>query len=182
MAVQWGALEEGIAALTSGLAQYRAVGAQLFLPYFLSLLAEGYRQQGKVAKALQVVSDALGLSTTNFDVCWEAELYRLKGQLTLQSQTSLGQVKASRSKPKASQQASPEVEAEAYFHKAIEIARRQEAKLLELRAVMSLARLWQQQRKKKKARQRLSEIYNWFTEGLDTKVLQEAKALLAELA
>ena len=65
--------------------------------------------------------------------------------------------------------------------KAIEIARRQEAKSLELRAVMSLARLWQQQRKKKEARQQLAESYNWFTEGLETKDLQEAKALLAEL-
>jgi len=76
---------------------------------------------------------------------------------------------------------SAEAEAEACFHQAIEIARQQEAKLLELRAVMSLARLWQQQRKTKEARQRLAEIYNWFTEGFDTKDLQEAKAMLAEL-
>jgi predicted ATPase len=72
-------------------------------------------------------------------------------------------------------------EAGGYFLKAIEIARQQEAKLLELRAVMSLARLRQRQGKKKEARQRLAEIYNWFTEGLDTKDLQEAKTLLAEL-
>ena len=74
------------------------------------------------------------------------------------------------------------MEAEACFQQAIEIARQQEAKLLELRAVMSLAQLWQQQGKKKEARQRLAEIYHWFTEGLDTKDLQEAKGLLAELA
>ena len=73
-------------------------------------------------------------------------------------------------------------EAEACFHKAIEIARKQQAKSLELRAVMSLARLWQQQGKKQEAHQMLSEIYNWFTEGFDTKDLQEAKALLEELA
>src|SRR4029450_12062812 len=83
MAVQCGALEEGIAALTGGLSQYRATGAQLFIPYFLSLLAEGYRQQGKVAEALQVVSEALSLTATNFDVFWEAELYRQKGELTV---------------------------------------------------------------------------------------------------
>ncbi len=83
MAVQCGALEEGIAAITGGLSQYRATGAQLFIPYFLSLLADGYRQQGKVAEALQVVSEALSLTTTNFDVFWEAELYRQKGELTL---------------------------------------------------------------------------------------------------
>src|SRR5437899_12006641 len=72
-------------------------------------------------------------------------------------------------------------EAEAYFLKAIEIARRQQAKSLELRAVMSLSRLWQSQGKREEARQLLAEIYNWFTEGFDTKDLQEAKALLEEL-
>ena len=91
-------------------------------------------------------------------------------------------VKSQKLNPTPNTQAEVAQEAEGYFLKAIEIARQQEAKLLELRAVMSLARLWQQQGKKKAARQRLSEIYNWFTEGLDTKDLQEAKALLAELA
>jgi len=76
----------------------------------------------------------------------------------------------------------PQQEAEACFHKAIEVARRQQAKSLELRAVMSLARLWQQQGKKKQARKMLAEIYGWFTEGFDTADLQEAKALLDELS
>ena len=75
-----------------------------------------------------------------------------------------------------------EVEAEGCFQKAIEIAQRQQAKSLELRAAMSLSRLWQQQGKQAEARQMLAEIYNWFTEGFDTKDLQEAKALLEELA
>src|SRR6185369_10287012 len=140
--------------------------------YFLSFLAGGYSRQEKVAEARQTVDEALDLTVTNLDVFWDAELYRLKGQVTLQSQTSLRQVKASRSKSKAGQQASPEAEAEAYFHKAIEIARRQEAKLLELRAVMDLAGLWHRQGKKREARQRLFEVYNWFTEGRDTKDLQ----------
>jgi predicted ATPase len=74
------------------------------------------------------------------------------------------------------------LEAEACFLKAIEIARKQQAKSLELRAVMSLSRLWQQQGKKEEARQMLAEIYNWFTEGFDTVDLQEAKALLEELS
>jgi predicted ATPase len=71
-------------------------------------------------------------------------------------------------------------EAEACFHKAIEIARRQQAKSLELRAVMSLSRLWQSQGKKEEAHRMLADVYGWFTEGFDTKDLQEAKALLAE--
>ncbi|MGH7965356.1 MAG: hypothetical protein ACRERD_26690 [Candidatus Binatia bacterium] len=77
--------------------------------------------------------------------------------------------------------AEAEAEAEECFHKAIEISRRQGAKSLELRAVMSLARLWQSQGKRKEARERLAEIYNWFTEGFDTADLREAKALLEEL-
>jgi adenylate cyclase len=75
-----------------------------------------------------------------------------------------------------------EEEAEECFHKAIEIARRQGAKSLELRAVLSLARLWQKQGKKKEARQMLAEIYGWFTEGFDTADLKEAKTLLEELS
>jgi DNA-binding winged helix-turn-helix (wHTH) protein/predicted ATPase len=195
MAVQCGALEEGIAALTGGLSQYRAIGAQLFIPYFLSSLADGHRQQGKVAEALQVVSEALSLTTTNFDVFWEAELYRQKGELTLAQSSVQGPAsrvqKGSRFKIQDSKSAAVnpqsairnlQSEAEACFRQAIETARRQEAKLLELRAVTSLAQLWQQQGKKKEAQQMLAEIYNWFTEGLDTRDLQEAKALLTELA
>ena len=91
--------------------------------------------------------------------------------LTRQSQQSSVQSLGSRVK-----------EAEECFHKAIEIARRQQAKSLELRAVMSLSRLWQKQGKKEEAHRMLAEIYNWFTEGFDTKDLQEAKALLEELS
>jgi predicted ATPase len=113
-------------------------------------------------------------------VCWEAELYRLKGELTLQQ----FQVSSSKFQVDNPQSAfrNPQLEAEACFHKAIEIARKQQAKSLELRAVMSLARLWQQQRKKKQAHKMLAEIYGWFTEGFDTKDLREANALLEELA
>ena len=96
-----------------------------------------------------------------------ADLYRLQGELLLQSKAQ---------DPKA------EEEAEACLHKAIEIARKQQAKSLELRAVVSLSRLWQRQGKKDEARQMLAEIYGWFTEGFDTKDLQEAKALLEMLA
>jgi predicted ATPase len=99
---------------------------------------------------------------------YEAELYRLQGTLTLQSPVQV---------PKSQVE-----EAEACFLKAIEIARRQQAKLLELRAVMSLSRLWQQQGQREEALELLTEIHGWFTEGFDTKDLQEAKELLAELS
>ena len=122
----------------------------------------------------------------------EAELYRLKGTLTLQSRTSLGQVQdksqASQNKSEVPNTQHPtpnthaEAEAEACFLKAIDIAQKQQAKSLELRATMSLARLWQQQGKTAEARELLAPIYGWFTEGFDTKDLQEAKALLEELS
>ena len=101
---------------------------------------------------------------------YEAELYRLKGELTLQSESpGPGRPAVARKLKRV-------------FCKAIEIARKQQAKSLELRAATSLARLWQQQGKQAEAHQLLSEIYNWFTEGFDTKDLQEAKALLDELS
>ncbi len=113
---------------------------------------------------------------------WEAELYRLKGKLSLKSR----QIRSSRSEVANPQPLTPnhqaEAGAEAYFLKAIEIARKQQAKSLELRATMSLTRLWQQQGKKKQARRMLAETYGWFTEGFDTKDLQEAEVLLEELA
>ena len=112
---------------------------------------------------------------------YEAELYRLKGQLTLQQQSGVRGPESEVTKSPASKGKSPESEAEECFLKAIEISQRQQAKSLELRAVMSLARLWRQQGKKAEAHQMLSEVYNWFTEGFDTKDLQEAKALLEEL-
>jgi adenylate cyclase len=114
-----------------------------------------------------MLAEALALVDTSGERAFEAEFYRLKGMLTLQSQ-----VQSPRSKVE---------EAEACFQKASEIARRQQAKSLELRAAMGLSRLWQQQGKKAEARQPRAEIYSWFTEGFDTKDLQEAKALLEEL-
>ena len=109
----------------------------------------------------------------------EAELYRLKGQLALQK----FQVSGSKFQVEdRSSVQSLESEAEGYFLKAIEIAQRQQTKSLELRAVMSLARLWQRQGKQKEDHQLLLEIYGWFTEGFDTKDLQEANALLEELS
>ena len=109
---------------------------------------------------------------------YEAELYRLKGELVLQSGVRSPKSDLTNPQPPI---LNPQMEAEACFLKAIEIARKQQAKSLELRAVMSLARLWQQQGKTAEAHRMLSEIYGWFTEGFDTKDLQEAKALIEEL-
>jgi predicted ATPase len=181
--------EEGIAQIRQSLAAYREIGAELWRSYHLALLAEAYGKGGQVAEGLSVVAEALAAVDKAGERLWEAELYRLKGTLTLQSKTSLGQVsgksQTSRDKSEDTNPQPPtpstQSEAEACFLKAIEIARKQQAKSLELRAVMSLSGLWQQQGKKDEARRLLAEIYNWFIEGFDTRDLQEAKALLAEL-
>jgi predicted ATPase len=161
--------DEGIVQMRQGLAAHRATGAETLRPYFLALLADAYGKGGRAEEGLAVLAEALAHVDKTGERFYEAELYRLKGMLTLQSQVSSPKSKV-------------EKEAEECFLKAIEIARRQQAKSLELRAVMSLSRLWQQQGKKEEARQLLAEIYGWFTEGFDTKDLQEAKALLNELS
>ena len=172
--------EEGIAQMHRGLTTHRATGAEVLRPHFLSLLAGAYGKVGQAEEGLTVLAEALATVDKTGERFYETELYRLKGTLTLQAKvkTSLGQVEASQNK---SENGNPESEAEECFQKAIEIARLQQAKSWELRAVMSLARLWQQQGKTEEARQMLAEIYGWFTEGFDTADLQEAKALLEEL-
>jgi class 3 adenylate cyclase/predicted ATPase len=177
-----GRAEEGIVQIRQGMAAFRATGAEVFRPYFLVLLAEAYGNRVQPEEGLNVLAETLDLVQKTGERRWEAELYRLKGELTLQKFQVSGskfQV-ASPQRPASSAQAT--AEAEACFLKAIEIARKQQAKSLELRAVMSLARLWQQQGKKKEAHDLLSEIYGWFTEGFDTRDLQEAKTLLEALA
>jgi predicted ATPase len=173
-----GQAEDGIKQIRQGMAASRATGTELWRPYRLALLAEAYGKTGQGEDGLIALAEALDLVNKTGERMYEAELYRLKGTLTLQSQAGLGQVS---DKSQTSQDKS-EAEAEACFHKAIEIAHKQQAKSLELRAVMSLSRLWRQQGKREEAYQLLAEIYGWFTEGFDTKDLQEAKALLATLS
>ncbi len=171
--------EEGIEQIRQGLAAFRATGSELGRPNILSMLAEAYGKAGQGEAGLTALAEALALINKNGERWYEAELYRLKGELTLQQFN----VQGSKFKVENPQSAfhNPHSEAEACFHKAIEVARQQQAKSWELRATTSLVRLWQQQGKKKQAHKMLAEIYNWFTEGFDTKDLQEAKALLDSL-
>jgi predicted ATPase len=175
-----GQREEGITQMRQGMTVWRNTGAEMWQSHSLALLAEAYEKAGQIEQGFTTLAEALTVVDKTGERYYEAELYRLKGELTLQSKASLGQVQ---DKSQASQSPSEvEQEAEAYFLKAIEIAQKQQAKSLELRAVMSLARLWRQQGKTAEARQMLAEIYGWFTEGFDTKDLQEAKELLDELS
>ncbi len=150
--------------MCQGLAARQATGAELIRPYFLVLLAEMYGGIGQAEEGLNTLGEALAAVHKAGERHWEAELYRLRGELLLKSKV---------------QSVS---EAETCFRHAIDIAQNQSAKSLELRAVTSLSRLWQQQGKKDEARQMLAKVYGWFTEGFDTVDLKEAKALLEELS
>jgi predicted ATPase len=162
-----------IAHLRRGLAAYQAIGAGLWRPYSLSLLAQAYQIAGQVKEGLTVLVEALVLVEKSDERWWEAELYRLKGELLRKNEDRLTLRVVERMN--ASREESPE----GCFLKAIDVARRQSAKSLELRAALSLSRLWQEQGKRQEAHQMLAEIYGWFTEGFDTTDLKEAKALLA---
>jgi class 3 adenylate cyclase/predicted ATPase len=173
--------EEGIVQIRQGLAAWRVTGAELSGPHYLALLTEAYEKVARTEEGLVVLAEALVAANNTGERWYEAELYRLKGQLTLQK----FQVSGSTFRVEESLESSVQSlgsEAEEYFLKAIDIARRQSAKSLELRAVMSLSRLWMRQGKKEEARQMLAEIYDWFTEGFDTADLQEAGVLLEELS
>jgi tetratricopeptide (TPR) repeat protein len=162
--------QEGIVQLCQGMIAARAAGAELSRPHHLALLAEAYGKTEQIEEGLTALAEALTSVIQSGVSYYEAELYRLKGELTLQQ------------KSQEHGSGSTAQEAEECFCKAIEIAQHQQAKSLELRATVSLARLWQKQGKKAEAHQMLFEIYDWFTEGFDTTDLQEAKTLLKALS
>jgi predicted ATPase len=158
-----GQVKEGIEQIQQGLIALRATGAELLRPYYLALLAKAHGTMRQPEEGLTALAEALTLVDTTGERWYAPELYRLKGQLLLQ------------------QSSDNSTEAETCFHDALAIARNQQAKSFELRAVTSLARLWQQQGKRQEAQDLLAPVYHWFTEGFDTADLKEAKALLHEL-
>ncbi len=139
----------------------------------------------QTAEGLAALAEALALVNKTGERYYEAELYRLRGELTLQHSRRMGIAHQPESIAEAvtvgHAHPTKESEAEACFLKAIEVAQKQQAKSLELRAAISLTRLWQQQGKRAEAHKLLSEVHSWFTEGFDTKDLQEAKALVESL-
>jgi predicted ATPase len=162
--VEQGHTAAGIAQMHEGLRAYRATGARMEQTHRLALLAEAYRRHGQTAAGLAVLADALEAVHTTGEHCYEAELYRLKGELLLAAS------------------ATQQTEGAACVRQSLDIARHQQAKFLELRATLSQARLWQRQGKPAEAHALLAPIYGWFTEGFDTADLQDAKALLEELS
>ena len=170
--VRQGQKAAGIAQMRQSLAALRATGIELGQSYYPTLFAEAYGHGGQADEALAVLATALALVETTGGRWWEAELQRLKGELLLAPAGTGHQGEGTRAKV---------ADAETCLRQALEVARRQQARSLELRAAISLARLWQSQGKRAEAYALLAPIYGWFSEGFDTADLQEARALLEGL-
>jgi adenylate cyclase len=163
-----GQAEVGIAGMRKGLDSLQAMGTRMQRSHWLALLAEALASAGQVEEALDMLARALAHVEETGERYYEAEIYRLQGALLV--------VQDNRADAEARIHL-----AERSFQRAIQVARRQKARSWELRAVMSLARLWRQQGRVKDAQEILAEIYGWFTEGFDTADLREAEALLKSL-
>ena len=150
--------------LTSGITAFRSTGTIMWMPLYLSHLAEAHAELGQLEEACRCIGEATSMIETTNERWYEAEINRIAGVIALNS-------------PEGDAR-----KAEAYFKRALAVARQQQAKSWELRAAMSLARLWRDQGKVQQARELLAPVYGWFTEGFDTLDLKEAKELLEELA
>jgi class 3 adenylate cyclase/tetratricopeptide (TPR) repeat protein len=171
--VQAGQEEAGMSRILQGLAEWRAQGIGASLPRYCALLAEAYRGIGRTIPGLAALAEAQALINRHGERAHAAELFRLQGELLL--------TQGGRRHPAKNARRTQE-EAEGCFQQALDVARSQQAKMLELRAAVSLSRLWRQQGKRHEAQQLLAGIYAWFTEGFESVDLQEAKTLLTELA
>jgi predicted ATPase len=169
---------EGITQIRQGMTRQQELGEALPQPYYAALLAEAYLQVGQPEAGLSIVDEALAAVYTHGHHFYTAELHRLQGEVLLQA---AGCYPPSKTAMPCCTAQSPGERAEACLSQALTVARRQQARSLQLRAAMSLSRLWQRQGKQAAAYQFLSEVYGWFTEGFDTTDLREAKALLEEL-
>jgi predicted ATPase len=159
-----GKASDAVQMINAGMAACRSIGGTLFEPMFLSYLAGAHANLGKFDKAWCCIDEATTVVETTNERWWEAELNRTAGEIAVMSP-----------EPDAAK-------AEAYFERALAVARAQQAKSLELRAAMSMARLWRDQGKRDEARELFAPVHGWFTEGFDTLDLKEAKALLDELS
>jgi len=169
-----GQAAEGLQQVHAAIAAYEATGAVMSRPAHLVLLAKVHGNAGQTEEAFAALAGARAVLDRTGERTYEAEMHRLQGELTLDRSQRTGRKRQVAKDAVAA--------AEACFQKAIEVASRQRAKSLELRAVMGLSRLWQQQGKRRQAHQMLGAIYDCFTEGFDTPDLRDAQTLLAALA
>ena len=159
-----GKVSDAVQTINSGIIEWRSKGATLWMPVWLSYLTGAYAELGEFDDAWRCVDEAVTAIEITKEKWWEAEVHRVAGEIALKS---------------------PEpdvVKAEAYFERALAVARQQQAKSWELGASMSLARLWRDQGKVQQARELLAPVYGWFTEGFDTRDLKDAKGLLEKLS
>jgi predicted ATPase len=159
-----GKASDAVRAITSGLSAWHATGTTVWMPTYLSYLTRAYVELGQFDEASRCIEEAMIAVQTTSENWYEADLHRMAGEIALTSP-----------KPDA-------VQAEANFERSLAVARQQQAKSWELRAAMSMARLWRSQGKVQQARELIAPVYGWFTEGFDTRDLKEAQALLEELA
>jgi len=159
-----GKASDSVQMINSGITAFRSTGATFWMPWHLSCLAKAYAELGKFDDAWRSIDEAMTAVETTKESWYEAEALRVAGEIALRSP-----------EPGA-------VKAEAYFERALAVARQQQAKSWQLRAAMSMVRLWHNQGKRDEARDLLAPVYGWFTEGFDTLDLKEAKSLLDALA
>jgi predicted ATPase len=159
-----GSASDAVHSITTGITAWRSTGARVFVPLYLSYLASAYADLSRFDDAWRCIDEAVSAVETTKERWWEAEVNRVAGEIALKLRP-----------PNAAK-------AEASFKRALAVARQQQARSWELRASISLARLWRDQGKVSEARELLAPVYGWFTEGFDTRDLKEAKALLEELA
>jgi predicted ATPase len=158
-----GKASDAVHIMTAGLTAYRLTGTTVWMPLHLTYLARAYAELGKLDDAWRCIGEATKAVEKTKETWFEAEINRIAGEIALKSpERNTGK-------------------AEDYFERALAVARQQQAKSWELRAAMSLARLWRDQGKVQQARELLAPVYGWFTEGFDTRDLKEAKALLDAL-
>ena len=158
-----GETSNAIQMLTSGITAHRSMGTRVWVPLYSSYLARAHAELGQNEQARHSIGEAMAAVETTKERWCEAEVYRTAGEIALMSPEH------------------DEVKAEAYFERALSVARQQQAKSWELRAAMSMARLWPDQGKRQQAHDLLAPVYGWFTEGFDTLDLKDAKALLEQL-
>jgi predicted ATPase len=158
-----GKASDALHVINSGAVSLRSTGSTMWLPLCLSHLARAHAELGQLDDAWRRMGEATNAMETTSEKWFEAEVNRIAGEVALVGQQN------------------DSAKAEAHFERALAVARQQQAKSWELRAAMSLARLWRDQGKVSEARELLAPVYGWFTEGFDTRDLKEAKALLDEL-
>jgi predicted ATPase len=159
-----GKAADAVQTITAGLAAYRSTGAKIYVPLYLSFLARAYAELGQIDEAWRCIGDAMTAMESTKETWWQPEINRVAGEIALMSP-----------QPDA-------MKAQSHFERALAVARQQQAKSWELRAAMSLARLWRDQGKPQQAHEPLAPVYDSFTEGFDTGDLKEAKALPEDLA